>query len=110
MKRLMLAHAFQYVERVLFFVGEGNGRSRRAMENIGGVLTTRTHETEMAGKPVRHVIYVIERTSGRDDRRYYFFIPFHTAPISIPRTALCSTSLGRSNHVRGKGCAHDSDS
>jgi Fe-S cluster assembly protein SufD len=31
------------------------------MEKIGGVLTTRTHESEMAGKPVRHVIYAIDR-------------------------------------------------
>lgn len=61
MKRLMLSHAFRFVDRVLFFVGEGNLRSRRAMEKIGGVLTGRTHETEMAGKPVRHVIYQIER-------------------------------------------------
>jgi RimJ/RimL family protein N-acetyltransferase len=60
-KGAMLAHAFHYVERVLFFVGEGNGRSRRAMEKIGGVLTDRTHVTEMAGKPVKHVIYSIER-------------------------------------------------
>jgi len=61
MKRLMVAHALAHVERVLFFVGEGNVRSRRAMEKIGGMLTDRTHEAEMAGKPVRHVIYSIDR-------------------------------------------------
>jgi len=61
MKRLQVAHAFRFVERVLFFVGEGNIRSRRAVEKIGGQLTTRTHSTEMAGQPVRHVIYAIER-------------------------------------------------
>jgi len=61
MKRLMVSHALGFVDRVLFFVGEANLRSRRAMEKIGGELTTRTHETEMAGKPVRHVIYAIDR-------------------------------------------------
>lgn len=63
MKRLMVSHALKAVDRVLFFVGEGNVRSRRAMEKIGGVLTTRMHESEMAGKPVRHVIYAIDRES-----------------------------------------------
>jgi RimJ/RimL family protein N-acetyltransferase len=37
MKRLMLEHAFQSVERVIFIVGSRNGRSRRAVEKIGGV-------------------------------------------------------------------------
>jgi len=37
MKRLMLDHAFQFVDRVLFLVGPQNLRSRRAVEKIGGV-------------------------------------------------------------------------
>ena len=37
MKRLMLRHAFQSVERVLFLVGPHNRRSRRALEKIGAV-------------------------------------------------------------------------
>jgi RimJ/RimL family protein N-acetyltransferase len=37
MKRLMLAHAFTAVERVVFFIGAGNIRSQRAIERIGGV-------------------------------------------------------------------------
>ena len=38
MKRMMLAHAFRFVESVLFFIGPENWRSRRAVEKIGGVL------------------------------------------------------------------------
>ena len=38
MKRLMLAHAFRFVESVVFLVGPENMRSRRAVEKIGGVL------------------------------------------------------------------------
>jgi len=38
MKRLMLAHAFKFVESVVFLVGPENMRSRRAVEKIGGVL------------------------------------------------------------------------
>ena len=37
MKRLMLKHAFQFVDRVLFVVGTENFRSQGAMEKIGGV-------------------------------------------------------------------------
>ena len=37
MKSLMLRHAFRFVERVIFVVGQQNLRSRRAVEKIGGV-------------------------------------------------------------------------
>jgi N-acetyltransferase len=37
MKRLMLEHAFQFVDRVIFVVGPGNIRSQRALEKIGAV-------------------------------------------------------------------------
>lgn len=37
MKRLMLEHAFQFVEHVVFLVGPQNLRSRKAVENIGGI-------------------------------------------------------------------------
>ncbi len=37
MKRLMLRHAFQFVDRVIFLVGPHNYRSQRAVEKIGGV-------------------------------------------------------------------------
>lgn len=37
MKRLMLVHAFRFVDRVVFRIGSHNIRSRRAIEKIGGV-------------------------------------------------------------------------
>jgi RimJ/RimL family protein N-acetyltransferase len=37
MKRLMLRHAFKFVERVVFLVGPENLRSRRAMEKVGAI-------------------------------------------------------------------------
>jgi N-acetyltransferase len=37
MKRLMLSHAFQFVDNVIFMVGSTNLRSQRAVEKIGGV-------------------------------------------------------------------------
>src|SRR5262245_40327837 len=43
MKRLMLEHAFKWVQRVIFVIGPDNRRSQRAVEKIGGVrVGTRT--------------------------------------------------------------------
>ena len=36
MKRLLLEHAFRFVDRVVFLVGPANIRSQRAVEKIGG--------------------------------------------------------------------------
>jgi RimJ/RimL family protein N-acetyltransferase len=60
-KRLMLAHAFCDVDRVVFRVGADNVISRKAMENIGGRLTGETFVEERAGHPVEHVVYEITR-------------------------------------------------
>lgn len=59
----MLAHALAAVARARFRVGEGNLRSRRAMEKIGGRLTAAGEVVEIAGVAVRHVIYEIDRDS-----------------------------------------------
>ena len=37
MKVLMLRHAFQYVERVVFLIGPQNLRSQKAIQKLGGV-------------------------------------------------------------------------
>ncbi|WP_406043446.1 GNAT family N-acetyltransferase [Micromonospora sp. NBC_00898] len=37
LKRLMVSHAFRFVERVVFLVGPDNRRSQRALEKIGAV-------------------------------------------------------------------------
>jgi RimJ/RimL family protein N-acetyltransferase len=39
MKKLMMDYAFQFVDKVLFHVGENNIRSRKAMEKLGAQLT-----------------------------------------------------------------------
>jgi N-acetyltransferase len=45
MKRLMLRHAFTFVDRVIFLIGPTNYRSQRAVEKIGGVRAgTRLNE------------------------------------------------------------------
>ena len=42
MKRLMLRHAFPFVDRVIFVIGPENRRSRRAVEKLGAVLDRAT--------------------------------------------------------------------
>ncbi len=62
MKRLMIAHALASVANVRFVVGEGNTRSRRALERIGARLTDRTEDRIMTGGvTVTHLTYVITR-------------------------------------------------
>src|ERR1051325_511286 len=62
MKRLLLNHAFQFVESIVFFVGEDNVRSRKAMEKVGAVragMATRTYGNR---RPARNVKYVIKKS------------------------------------------------
>jgi RimJ/RimL family protein N-acetyltransferase len=59
MKRLMLDHAFRFVETVVFRIGTANLRSRRAVEKIGGVLTDRREIVNLHGHVIEHVVYAI---------------------------------------------------
>jgi len=55
MKRLMLDHAFRFVDRVVFRIGPLNLRSRRAVEKIGGVFVG--SKSDAAGR--ESVVYEI---------------------------------------------------
>jgi RimJ/RimL family protein N-acetyltransferase len=60
MKRLMLAYAFRFVDRVILRIGETNARSRRAAEKIGAKLEPGRRGAEpMPG--VVHLFYAIEK-------------------------------------------------
>jgi RimJ/RimL family protein N-acetyltransferase len=61
MKQLMLAHALASVQRVIFLIGETNQISRKAMANIGGVLTDRRLAWAMPNGTVVHLVYAIDR-------------------------------------------------
>jgi RimJ/RimL family protein N-acetyltransferase len=61
MKRLMLDHAFRFVDTVVFRIGADNIRSRRAIEKIGGVLTDRREIVNLHGRIIEHVVYAISR-------------------------------------------------
>lgn len=67
MKELLLVHAFKFVERVVFFVGEDNVRSQKAMEKIGAIkegIVTRAYENH---PPALNVKYVIRKRNGTNE-------------------------------------------
>jgi len=60
LKGTMLAHAFRYVDTVIFRVGIHNIRSRRAMEKIGGIEVRRWFHPTSADV-VEHVVFAIKK-------------------------------------------------
>ena len=58
-KQLMLEHAFRYLKTVVFWVGEDNYRSRRAMEKIGGKLRAGVYRRHAGDGP--HVVYEMSK-------------------------------------------------
>lgn len=67
LKSLMLAHAFQYVDAVEFFVGVKNLRSRGAMEKLGGTLARTVSEREPEGDLRESVVYVISKNDWKPE-------------------------------------------
>jgi len=62
MKQLMLAHAFQYVENVVFFIGENNIRSQKATEKIGAIKDGRVKKVYGNRPPCLNLRYVIKKS------------------------------------------------
>jgi RimJ/RimL family protein N-acetyltransferase len=61
-KRLMLDHAFTFVDTVVFWVGDHNWRSQGAMIKIGGVRREGLFTRELSGD---RPYYIFEITKGR---------------------------------------------
>ena len=62
MKQLLLNHAFKFVESVVFFVGEDNARSQKAMEKVGAIKVGTATRTYGNHPPARNVKYVIRNS------------------------------------------------
>lgn len=60
LKRLMLDHAFRFVESVVFLIGPKHLRSQKAVEKIGGVMIAR-REKMIRGEAVEQVVYQIKK-------------------------------------------------
>ena len=67
MKRLLLNHAFKFVENVVFLVGEKNFRSQKAMEKIGAIREGFVTRTFGNHPPHLSVKYVMQKTARRVD-------------------------------------------
>jgi RimJ/RimL family protein N-acetyltransferase len=61
MKRLMLRHAFRFVNSVVFLIGPHNFRSQRALEKIGGVRAG----SRVDGSGRESLVYRIEASDLR---------------------------------------------
>jgi len=60
-KRLMLDHAFTFVDTVIFWVGENNWRSQGAMTKIGGIKRDGLFTREASGA-MPYVIFEITKS------------------------------------------------
>ena len=65
LKRLMLGHAFQFVERVVFVVGENNLRSQKALEKIGATFLKKIQKRDRHQRPQTNCVFKIDRESFR---------------------------------------------
>jgi N-acetyltransferase len=61
LKALMLEHAFRFVDRVLFVVGERNLRSQKALEKLGATFLKEVQVRNRAGIMQTNVVFVINR-------------------------------------------------
>jgi N-acetyltransferase len=61
LKALMLDHAFRFVDRVVFVVGEHNERSQRALRKIGATIVGDAEVAAADGTVQRNVIFAISR-------------------------------------------------
>jgi RimJ/RimL family protein N-acetyltransferase len=59
LKSLMLEHAFRFVDRVLFVVGENNLRSQRALEKIGARYLKKAQLPASDGTLMPNLVFVI---------------------------------------------------
>ena len=65
LKQLMLEHAFKFVDRVLFIVGETNFRSQRAVEKIGAKFLRKTERPHRSGRMTPNIVFALDRESFR---------------------------------------------
>ena len=62
LKRLMLEHAFRFVQRVVFVVGKTNLRSQKALQKIGARFLREEEGTFPDGRPRANGIFAIDRS------------------------------------------------
>ena len=61
LKSLMLNHAFRFIDRVLFVVGEKNFRSQKALEKIGARFLRKEQRPAVDGTMTPNLVFFITR-------------------------------------------------
>lgn len=61
MKRLMIDHALRFTDNILFFIGENNMRSRKAVEKLGGMLIAELDGIPITAPSDARVIYMLSK-------------------------------------------------
>lgn len=61
MKKLMIDHAFESMETVLFFIGKANIRSQKAVEKIGGIQATEAEFLELVKDRPDDLVYCLNK-------------------------------------------------
>jgi len=64
LKALMLEHAFRFVDRVVFVVGENNLRSQKAVRKLGAELVASEERAAPDGTMRRNVIFALTRSAS----------------------------------------------
>src|SRR5437868_14133981 len=65
LKQLMLEHAFRFVDRVVFVVGENNIRSQKALTKIGASFLKKTQLPAGNGAIKTNLVFAITAKSYR---------------------------------------------
>jgi RimJ/RimL family protein N-acetyltransferase len=66
LKSLMLDHAFRFVDRVVFVVGEKNVRSQKALEKIGATFLKKAQLPAPDGSLTPNFVFAIARSSPQN--------------------------------------------
>lgn len=67
-KTLMLKHAFEFVDEVIFHVGEHNQRSRRAMTKLGAEIIGEEMVTYYGESPKKNVVFRICKSKWKAEK------------------------------------------
>jgi hypothetical protein len=65
LKQLMLEHAFRFVDRVVFVVGEQNFRSQKALAKIGASFLKKVQLPAVDGTMKTNLVFAITAKSYR---------------------------------------------
>jgi tRNA-Thr(GGU) m(6)t(6)A37 methyltransferase TsaA len=104
MKRLMLEHAFPFVDRVIFVIGPENRRSQRAVEKIGGVHAGGMMDLQGRARVVYELTPAMYDSAQRAAAgRSLPDLQFH--PIGVVRSPFMSTAA----IPKGLGAKHDAE-